>query len=135
MALPAVDLMRRHGEAELRAGEVRANFVRYDWIAGMTGGESRDGRRLLATDWGPVRYGQPHVSPAAMGVLELSGVPDAIGLVHGENRSAVGRNLIDHKPGSTSSGTIPAKICARPGAIGVCDRDHHAETIPRTDGT
>ena len=72
LRIPAEALMRRHGEAELRPISLHANFLRYDWLAGVDGGLHKHGRRLVATNWAPVRYGQPHVSPAAMGRLHLA---------------------------------------------------------------
>ncbi len=71
MALPAEALMRRHGEGHLRPIIMRANFLRYEWRKGIDGGENAEGRRLIAMNWASVRHGQPHVSPGAMGYLEL----------------------------------------------------------------
>ncbi len=62
MALPPAPLGLPHWKPMM----VRANLLRYDWLVPASG-ESR----LVAMNWAPVFYGCPHISPEAMGMLEL----------------------------------------------------------------
>lgn len=66
MAIPAPVLAKRLGAKALAPGRMRANFMRYDHRP------RPDGKRdLLQMNWSPVAHGCPHLSPTAMGVLEL----------------------------------------------------------------
>jgi hypothetical protein len=68
IALPARTLMRRLGADHFSPGELRANFMRYEYPASAKEGAKRS---LIAMNWAPVMYGQPHISPQAMGYVEL----------------------------------------------------------------
>ena len=75
-ALPAPAVLRRRGLQAFDPMTMRANFLRYDWAPDYTTAWSiidKDGRkrRLNAHNWAPVKYGNPHVSPQAMGFLKL----------------------------------------------------------------
>ncbi len=67
IAIPAASLMRYWGETDLRPMRMRANFVRYDWDAVA----DEDQRKLVGMLWRPVVHGRPHISPGAMGWIEL----------------------------------------------------------------
>ena len=62
IAIPASDVGLEKGFSPT---EIRANFLRYDW-------QLVDGKRyLVPQNWSPVVFGRPHVSPQAMGFLQL----------------------------------------------------------------
>lgn len=66
MAIPAKNITKRLGGGALKPCSFRANFVRYDHPL------KKDGtREMLFMNWSPVENGCPHISPAAMGVLNL----------------------------------------------------------------
>jgi hypothetical protein len=67
MAVPADPLLHRLGQATFHPMTLRANIMRYDWLA--TADPAK--RTLLATNWAPVVWGCPHISPLAMGYLHL----------------------------------------------------------------
>ena len=68
LAIPAKSAAKRLGSQTWKAGDkLRANFMRYDWTP-----PGADGKRgLLPMNWAPVLTGCPHISPQAMGTLEL----------------------------------------------------------------
>ena len=67
LAIPAKTALRRLGAHEWAAGQhLRANLLRYDWPLKADGT-----RELIAMNWAPVIDGCPHLSPQAMGYLEL----------------------------------------------------------------
>ncbi|BDI30480.1 hypothetical protein CCAX7_25310 [Capsulimonas corticalis] len=66
MAIPA-SALRRLGRNKYAPLTMRANFIRYKYLPAPAG----EARRLLAMDWAPVVYGCPHLSPQAMGYLQL----------------------------------------------------------------
>ncbi|MEO7717465.1 MAG: carbohydrate-binding family 9-like protein [Capsulimonas sp.] len=66
IALPAKPTLRRLGLDHFAPMTLRANFLRYEYPA--TNGAKRP---LIAMNWSPVRWGCPHISPQAMGYLEL----------------------------------------------------------------
>jgi hypothetical protein len=68
MAIPAKHLMKRRGLAKLKPCELRANFMRYDWQPNPKGNGKRE---LLHMNWAPVVNGCPHISPSAMGIVNL----------------------------------------------------------------
>ncbi len=69
LAIPAKSALRRLGAKQFTAGQqLRANLLRYDWLLKADG--TRD---LIAMNWAPVIDGCPHLSPQAMGHLELVG--------------------------------------------------------------
>jgi len=69
MAIPAATAARRLGVQQWQAGQkLRANLLRYDWGQPDAKGE----RVLQAMNWARVLDGCPHISPQAMGVLELA---------------------------------------------------------------
>jgi len=62
IAIPASDVGLEMGFSPMG---IRANFLRYDW-------QLVDGKRyLVPQNWSPVVFGRPHVSPQAMGFLQL----------------------------------------------------------------
>lgn len=67
IAIPAESIMKRRGKKAYEPCELRANFMRYDWPLNPKTGK----RALLHMNWSPVLGGCPHISPAAMGRLEL----------------------------------------------------------------
>lgn len=66
-AIPAPGILRRVGQAAYKPMKLRANFVRYEYRK-QPGSETR---RFIPMAWGKVMQGCPHVSPAAMGDVEL----------------------------------------------------------------
>ena len=75
-ALPAEAVLRRRGLKTFAPMTMRANFLRYDWSPDNTDAwgikdASGQKRRLNAHNWAPVKHGNPHVSPAALGFLKL----------------------------------------------------------------
>ena len=64
-AVPAAPALKRSGQTEFAPMTMRANLLRYEWR--LDNGE----RRLSALNWAPVKWGQPHRSPHAMGWLDL----------------------------------------------------------------
>ncbi len=69
IAIPAKHIMKRKakGKDKLEPCELRANFMRYDHQP-----NSKTGKRdLVHMNWAPVQFGCPHISPAAMGMLNL----------------------------------------------------------------
>jgi hypothetical protein len=69
IALPAKPTLRRLGLDHFAPMTLRANFLRYEYPSATNGGK----RPLIAMNWSPVRWGCPHISPQAMGYLELVG--------------------------------------------------------------
>ena len=69
MALPATPMLHRVGEIKYGPMTLRANFVRYEYPRG-SGPNSP--RRLMAMNWAPVVFGCSHISPKAMGYVDLS---------------------------------------------------------------
>jgi len=67
LAIPAAAALRRPGLTSYVAGEIRANFARYDYqqAPGM------DERQLVPMYWSSVEWGCPHISAGLMGRLEL----------------------------------------------------------------
>lgn len=63
LSLPAAPLLKHLGATELRPMRLRANFIRFEH------GPTSPDAVFLA--WSPVLHGHPHISPAAMGELEL----------------------------------------------------------------
>ena len=65
VAIPAAAILRRTGGHDLVPGTLRVNFIRYQWplIHGK--------RLMVALNWSRVRQGCPHISPAAMGFVDL----------------------------------------------------------------
>lgn len=72
IALPAAAVLRRVGQSRYTPMTLRANFLRYEYLPTR---EGTDPRRLLAMNWAPVQYGCPHISPQAMGELQLVTAP------------------------------------------------------------
>ena len=66
LAIPAKVVMKRRGGGAIGPGPMRANLARYDWDQGVS-----DPKGLTPMYWAPVRHGCPHLSPLAMGLLEL----------------------------------------------------------------
>ncbi len=73
-AIPAAAALHRLGTSSWTAGQqLRANVLRYDRPL-LPGEKSPAGKRsLTAMNWAPVMDGCPHMSPQAMGKLELVG--------------------------------------------------------------
>lgn len=73
-AIPAAAAQHRLGQKQWVAGQrVRANLLRYEWQLEQ-GEKAPEGKRaLIALNWAPVMEGCPHLSPQAMGTLELVG--------------------------------------------------------------
>jgi hypothetical protein len=67
MGIPAAAIMSRHGRERLEPMVLRGNFLRYDHRPKPDG----EGRDLIPVNWAPVQHGCPHISPGAMGFLEL----------------------------------------------------------------
>ena len=65
LAIPAEIILRRSGGHTLAPTILRANFIRYQWP--IVHGK----RLMIPLNWSPVRQGCPHISPGAMGYLEL----------------------------------------------------------------
>ncbi|MGI5869525.1 MAG: carbohydrate-binding family 9-like protein [Kiritimatiellia bacterium] len=77
LAIPAGPIMKRRGATTFMPAELRAHFMRYDWIKE----EGRDERRLIQQNWSPVPHGNPHNSPGLMGRLLLTNdVPSSLNL-------------------------------------------------------
>lgn len=70
-AIPAGPVMKRQGSPAFQPTEIRAQFMRYDWIPV----EGKADRLLLQQNWSPVLHGNPHNTPAAMGRLILTPEP------------------------------------------------------------
>ena len=69
LAIPASSAARRLGVKQWQAGQkLRANLLRYDWGQPDANGV----RSLQAMNWARVLDGCPHISPQAMGFLELA---------------------------------------------------------------
>jgi hypothetical protein len=68
LAIPAESVMKRLGSKTFFPAEIRAHFMRYDWIPVS----KEEERRLIQQNWSPVPHGNPHNSPALMGRLILS---------------------------------------------------------------
>lgn len=66
-AIPAPVIMKRKGCNTFCPTELRAHFMRYDWIA-RPGSAERD---LHQQNWSAVLLGNPHNSPGRMGRLNL----------------------------------------------------------------
>lgn len=67
MAIPAAPVVRRQGRTTYGPGELRANFMRYDWQPKPGTGK----RELIHMNWAPVEHGCPHISAGSMGRLVL----------------------------------------------------------------
>ncbi|HEV7299850.1 MAG TPA: carbohydrate-binding family 9-like protein [Tepidisphaeraceae bacterium] len=67
VAIPAGALVKRTGGKALAPIAMRLNLVRYDRPTAATDGT----RGAVFMNWVPARWGQPHVSPARMGRIEL----------------------------------------------------------------
>ncbi|MGI4789578.1 MAG: carbohydrate-binding family 9-like protein [Janthinobacterium lividum] len=65
LAVPA-DPLRRLGIKPFRPMRLRTNLLRYETQPGVNGKSV-----FLPMNWAPVRFGCPHISPAAMGTLVL----------------------------------------------------------------
>lgn len=74
-ALPAPAVLRRQGRKKYAPMTLRANFLRYDGPVDAASGKRK---YLIPMNWGPVRSGLPHVSPAAMGYLHLAPGPESV---------------------------------------------------------
>jgi hypothetical protein len=74
LAIPAESIMKRQGSKTFMPTEIRAHFMRYDWIP-VAGEEER---RLIQQNWSPVPHGNPHNTPALMGRLLLANEVPAI---------------------------------------------------------
>jgi hypothetical protein len=66
-AIPAESVMKRRGSKTFFPTEIRAHFMRYDWIPV----EGKTTRRLVQQNWSPVIHGNPHNTPSRMGRLVL----------------------------------------------------------------
>ncbi len=64
--VPADAMWPKMAHPALKTGTICANLLRYDWVK-----LADHSRRLIAMNWSPVAWGQPHLSPHAMGVLDL----------------------------------------------------------------
>lgn len=68
LAIPAHSAAQRLGVKTWVSGQkLRGNLMRHDWPL-----DAQGKRVLLPLNWAPVNAGCPHISPAAMGVLELA---------------------------------------------------------------
>ncbi len=68
IAVPAESVCRRLGRKSFQADQVmRANLLRYDRL--LQPGSTQ--RVFVAMNWAPVLNGCPHISPKAMGTLQL----------------------------------------------------------------
>lgn len=65
IAIPAKAVLTPLKLTEFQPMTMRANLVRYDYPL------INDERQLVTLYWAPVTFGCPHISPAAMGFLEL----------------------------------------------------------------
>ena len=65
LRIPVATILRRTGGGYLAPGTLRANFIRYQWP--LVNGT----RVMVPLNWSLVRQGCPHISPAAMGFLDL----------------------------------------------------------------
>jgi hypothetical protein len=68
IAWPAAALLKRQGSTNFSPMELHANFLRYDY-------QKREGkteRVFVPANWSPTMLGCPHISPKAMGVLQLA---------------------------------------------------------------
>jgi hypothetical protein len=68
MALPASSILHRLGQTAFTPMTLRANLLRYEEVPSPG---SPNGRRMTSINWSPVVFGCPHISPLAMGYLEL----------------------------------------------------------------
>ena len=66
-AIPAAPLLKQLGQKQLAPMTMRANLLRYEWRL-----EADETRSLTALNWAPVKWGNPHRSPHAMGWMELT---------------------------------------------------------------
>jgi hypothetical protein len=66
LALPAAAVLRRLGWRAYGPMKLRANFVRIDYPAAPASHPAME-----SSAWSRVMHGRPHISPYAMGVLEL----------------------------------------------------------------
>ena len=71
LAIPAGPVMKRLATDRFLPGEIRAHFMRYEWIHE----EARSERQLIQQNWSPVILGNPHNTPARMGRLLLKDAP------------------------------------------------------------
>jgi len=62
------DALRRLGVSEFAPMTLRLNLMRYKYLPT---GDAQKPRRLLAMNWAPVMFGCPHISPQAMGFVQL----------------------------------------------------------------
>ena len=73
-AIPAESALHRLGQKQWKAGQsIRANVLRYEWQLEQGEKATAGKRGLIAMNWAPVMEGCPHLSPQAMGTLELVG--------------------------------------------------------------
>jgi len=68
IALPATPTLQRLGLNSYGPIAFKANFLRYEYPAPK---DKTSSRSLVAQDWGPVLLGCPHISPEAMGNIQL----------------------------------------------------------------
>jgi hypothetical protein len=67
VALPAKPILRRLGLSKYQPMSLRANFLRVEWPFKPETTE----REFISSDWSPTMLGCPHLSPQAMGYLDL----------------------------------------------------------------
>ncbi|MDA1141689.1 MAG: carbohydrate-binding family 9-like protein [Planctomycetota bacterium] len=66
-ALPASAVLHRLGLRNYQPMTMRFNFIRYEYALNL----KSNGRQFIPMAWNPVQQGCPHISPAAMGRVEL----------------------------------------------------------------
>jgi hypothetical protein len=60
-------MLRRLGLRKFGPMILRFNFIRYEYVRSPEGAS----RQFLPMAWNPVQAGCPHISPEAMGTVEL----------------------------------------------------------------
>jgi hypothetical protein len=65
IAIPAREIYSNSGQAELKPGWLRANFLRYEWVG------APEKSLLISSNWSVVRHGCPQISPGSFGWLKL----------------------------------------------------------------
>ena len=68
LALPAGPTLQRLGMNQFAPMKMKVNFLRYEYEPAS---DPKSPTTLYAMDWAPVMYGCPHISPQAMGTIEL----------------------------------------------------------------
>jgi len=68
LALPAGPTLQRLGMSQFGPMKMKINFLRYEY---EPAGDPKSPNTLYAMNWAPVMYGCPHISPQAMGTVEL----------------------------------------------------------------